>query len=100
MATLLELYAYASTPEYVSLRQRIAVACAIKAKAIGDLETPAEPQIAWAKATLHDPDAAARDITHYVVAANSTATIAQINAATDAQVQTAVNTAVNTILSL
>lgn len=100
MATLIELSDYANTPEWQTLRRKIAVACAKKAKAIGDLATPTEAQTTWAVATLQRPDAAAGTVINYVIAANATATIAQINAATDAAIETAVGNAVDKILSL
>lgn len=100
MATLLDLYNYAVTPSAEELRKRIAVACTIKAKAIGDLGTPTQAQIDWARSCLTDPVGVAGVVYNYVLAANAAVTIAQIEGATDAQVQTAVDAAVDTILSL
>ena len=100
MATLLELYDYAQTPEYGLLRKRIAIACAKKAKALGDLASPTAAQIAWAVTALEDPDGVSGQIVHYVLAANAGATLAQINGASDEQVEAAVGLAVDKILSL
>jgi hypothetical protein len=100
MASLLELYDYAQTPEYAALRKKIAVACAKKAKAIGDLASPTAEQVAWARSTLQAPDSAAGNVIHYVLAANAGATLAQISAATDAAIETAVGNAVDKLLSL
>jgi hypothetical protein len=100
MATLLELYDYAQTPEYSQLRKKIAVACAKKAKAIGDLTTPTELQVGWANEALLSPDRAAAQIINYVLAANASATLAQISGATDELIETAVGSAVDKLLSL
>lgn len=95
MATYAELYDLRSNS---ALRNKIAVACAIKAAALIDLEPPTAAQLAWAKATLGTPTAVADDVMNYVLAKNSGATVGQINAATDAAIQTHVNAAADKLL--
>jgi hypothetical protein len=100
MATYTELVALKGTPDYDTLKNKIAVAITIKAKAIGDSATPTAAQITWAKEALVNPVQKAEQIINYVLAANIGATIEQINAANDAAIQTNVNNAVDKILSL
>lgn len=91
MATYAELYDLRSNS---ALRNKIAVACAIKAAALIDLEPPTATQLAWAKATLANPTAVADGVMSYVLAKNSGQTVAQINGASDAAIQTHVNAGV------
>lgn len=56
-------------------------------------------RLAWAKSALADPDSMVDRVIWYVLAANNTATVAQITTATDATVQSAVDAAVNLFAS-
>lgn len=53
-------------------------------------------RLKWAKKALTDPTSVGTQMLRAVLGANSTATLAQINAATDSAIQTAVNAAVDT----
>lgn len=96
MATYAELLDIATTGD--ALRRQIKVACVVACDAIR-AEADATPnhaaRLAWAKATLSNPDGAASQMVLAVLAQNRAATVAQITGATDAAVQTAVNAAVN-----
>lgn len=100
MATLAELADFVQTPDYQALIKKIRTAIVIKAVAIGNLAVPTPAQIDFAKSALRDPSSESQIVSNYVIAANSTATIAQIVAATDSLIQTNVNNAVDKILSL
>ncbi len=100
MATLLKLTQYTHTPEYAALLKKISVALAKKAVTIGNLATPSAAQVAWCKDVLRNPGGYAPTVAQYVLAANAAFTIAQINAVTDAAIETAVGTAVDKLLSL
>ena len=98
MATYLELFDLASSPTLSSLRKRINVAVAIKAQTLAEAGTLTAPQIEWCKAALANTQAFEQTVLNYVLAYNNAVTVAQIEGATDAQVQNAVNTAVNNLL--
>jgi hypothetical protein len=80
-----------------ALRQRILVACVITANTI-ILEAPATAnhaaRLAWARATIADPNAARNQVLWSALAQNKAATLAQITGASDASLQTAVDAAV------
>lgn len=97
MATYIELY-----DEYQSdaaLRNKVAVACVVKAQALIDLASPTANQISWAGNCLDNPARTAAKLLPYVLAANSSATLAQIKAASDATIQTNVNACVDKLIS-
>jgi hypothetical protein len=100
MATLLELADFSASADYQTLARKIRAAIAKKAVAIGNLAAPSALQIAWAKEALASPAAVSDVIITYVVAANASATIAQIVGASDAAIETAVGTAVDKVLSI
>lgn len=99
MATYQQLVAQASTD---ALRQKTKFAIAVTALTITN-EAPATTnhanRLAWAKAALANPDNEVNRVVWYVLAANASATIAQIDAATDATVQANVDAAVNLFAS-
>lgn len=95
MATYTELNELRSDS---TLRNRIITACAIKAAALIDLASPTTAQIAWAKLVLANPYAVANDIMIYVLAKNAAFTVAQIQGATDAAIQTNVGAAADKLL--
>lgn len=97
MATYAELYNLRSD---TALRNKVRVAVAKKAQALVDLATPTQGQLAWASQALTNPDAVADQIFNYVLVVNSAATAAQIQAATDAAIQTNVNAAVDKLVTI
>lgn len=96
MATYAELLNIATTSD--ALKQQIKVACIVACDVIR-AEAEATPnhanRLAWARATLQNPDGAAAKMVLAVLAQNRAATVAQITNADDATVQTAVNAAVD-----
>lgn len=99
MATYIELHNLRGSETLATLRQKINVAIAIKAKALAKA-TPNAAQGAWAKSALANPDSFQELVLNYILAEYNTATTAVIVAATDEQVQTAVNAAVSTLLEV
>lgn len=95
MATYAELYDLRSDS---ALRNRVLVACAIAAEAIRIEDSGAAnhaARLTWSKAVFADPNREAERMLWAVLAANKSATVAQITGASDATIQTAVNAAVN-----
>jgi hypothetical protein len=97
MATYTDLHALRGSGTADALKQKIAVAIAIKANLLAKA-TPTATQKEWAKAALANPEAYLAAIMNYILADYNTSTTATITGATDAQVQTAVNAAVDTLL--
>lgn len=97
MATYAELSNVAKTGDGV-LRSRVQFACIVAAHAIAS-ESDATPnhvnRLKWAKAVMADPELEAKRMLWFALAANKAATLAQIDAATDASIQTIVDAAVN-----
>lgn len=96
MATYLELYALRSNSE---LQDKVAVAAVKKAQSLIDAASPTAAQVAWAKEAIESPRDKALALLNYVLAANSTLSVAQIQGATDAAIQTNVNAAVDSIIA-
>lgn len=96
MATYAELFGIQND---ATLRNKIGVAVTIKAQALIDLASPTANQVAWAANTLSDPTKMMQKIMPYVLAANKSATQAQILAATDSAVQTNVDAAVDKLIA-
>lgn len=95
MATYTELYGlYANS----DLRNRVSVACLVAATTIIN-EAPATTnhsnRLVWAKKTFESPESVATPMLMAVLAANNTATVAQITGVSDAALQTLVNGQVN-----
>ena len=97
MATYNELATIQSDPGWQSLQQKIETATAIKAQSVIDAPAPPAARLDWARESIASVRSAANDLRFYVVAANNTATIAQIIGATDAQVQTNIDAAVDAL---
>ena len=97
MATYAELAAIRQEPLWNDLIDKIVVATSIKASEVIDSATPAATLLEWAKRAIAKPSDAANDIAFYVVAANKTATIAQILSAVDGDIQTNVDAAIDSI---
>ena len=94
MASYVELHTLASNS---TLRNRVAVACVIAANDIRteDAGTAKHTErLAWAKAVYASPVTEASRILWSVLAQNASASVATIEAAPDATVQTAVDNAI------
>lgn len=100
MATYIELTALATGADTLRQQIKMAIAKAAQTITIEDSGTVNHTErLAWARAALGSPDAEVDRVVWYVLAANSTATVAQIQTATDATVQSAVDAAVNLFAS-
>jgi hypothetical protein len=95
VATYQELFDLRSNS---GLRNKVAVACVKKAQALLDA-TPTADQVAWASSTLANPIAQADKIFAYVLAANSSFTVAQIQGAADTAIQTNVDAAADALIA-
>jgi hypothetical protein len=95
MATYLELHAHANDS---NLQDRTRVAVVVAADNIrSDVAPPANQtaRLLWASNVMANPVQEARRMIWAVLAANKAASIAQIDAVTDEQLQTAVDAAVD-----
>lgn len=95
MATLSEIWTLLTDP---TLQQKVSAACMVAAEAIRteDAGTANHAnRLKWAKRVLNDHVDAGADMLKAVIAANASATLAQITDATDATIQAAVNGAVD-----
>ena len=95
MATYSELAALVADNQ--ALRAKVLVAVIIKAEDILGEVTPTADRLAWASSALASPSAVTDELYHYVLAANSGATVTNILGATDAAIQANVDTAVNAL---
>lgn len=100
MATYQELHALRGAATTEPLKQKIAVAIAIKANVIAKLQTPTAAQKAWAVSALTDPARDSGTILNYILAEYNAQATSVITGASDANVQTAVNAAVDTLLGV
>jgi len=100
MATYSELSNIHEDPGYGSLVNKIRVAVVDKAVSLLGGATPTASEVVWALSALENPATVANGLTHFVVVANKSATVAQILAATDVAVQTNVDSAVDKIVSV
>jgi hypothetical protein len=95
MATLAEIWTLVNDP---ILTQKVTAACLIAADTIRQ-ESGATGnhtnRLKWAKKVMSDPAAQGRAVLPGVIAANNAFTLAQINSASDAAIQTAVNNVVD-----
>lgn len=98
MATYTELHALRGAATTEPLKQKIAVAIAVKANAIAKLQTPTAEQKAWAVSALADPNKDVGLVLNYILAEYNTQNASVITGASDANVQLAVNAAVDTLL--
>lgn len=98
MATYTELHALRGASTTEPLKQKIAVAIAIKANAIAKSVSPTAEQKAWAVSALADPNRDVGTVLNYILAEYNTQTTNVITTASDANVQTAVNATVDTLL--
>lgn len=100
MATYSELVNHRSTSNFTDLRNKVAVAVAVKAAAIVNAATPTAPEQAWAKEALANPQTKADVIINFLIADNADNTLSQINGASDAVIQTKVDTAVDNLFGV
>lgn len=98
MADFIDIFEFISTPDGSTLRNKISIAANIKAQALLDGASPTTGQVTWAYNTLRFPVPRATILTNYVLAKNNTSTIAQINAASDATIQSNVNDAADALI--
>ena len=96
MATYAELFELRNDS---SLRNRVAVAVIKKAQDLIDLTTPTADQITWANDAIDNPASKAGPILNYVLAANSSATVSQIQGASDTAIQANVDSAVDALIA-
>lgn len=101
MATYAELHDLRVnlTPANAALRSKVATAVTKKAQTILDLAVPTANELNWAQSALATPEAMAGLLFPYVLAANSAATVASIQGATDAAIQTNVNAAADKFIA-
>lgn len=76
------------------LLNRTEVAVVIAAQNLAEGATPTDDEKIWVAQVLGNPKAEARKVLMFVLAANNGATVAQIQGANDAALQTNVNTIV------
>ena len=91
MATYAELFELQKNSE---LRNKVTVAVIVAAEAIRAEATPTVPRLAWAKAAFENPQQEAVRMLMAILAANKSATVAQITGASDSAIQTKVDAAV------
>lgn len=95
MATLAELHTLRHESD---LLNKVAAACAIKAKSIMDETPPVDAaRLLWAEECIADADVKARSLFWYVLAANAGATVGNIQAASDAAIQSNVDDAIDVL---
>lgn len=98
MATYIELIGLSADS---TLKQRVTVACVIAANVIAT-EDPATVnhanRLEWGKRVYANPESMSSQMLWSVLAQNSSLTVAQINSASDAAIQTAVNNAIVSFL--
>jgi hypothetical protein len=100
MATYTELHAMRGAATTEPLKQKIAVALAVKANTIAKLQAPTPAQQAWALSALADLGKDAQLALNYIIAEYHDQTVGVITNATDEQVQAAVSAAVDTLLGI
>lgn len=91
MASLLDLANIFGTTGFAELLNKITVAVAIKADSIINEASPSAPRIAWAQLAIEDPRQEAKNFIWGVIAANESATVAQILGASDNSIRTNVD---------
>jgi len=96
MATYAELFDLLSNS---TLRNKVQVAVTKKAQSLIDIAVPNANQIQWANIALTNPERMLDKLYPYVLAANSGATSAAIQAATDSTIQTNVDAAADKLIN-
>ena len=100
MATYNDLHALRGSATANSLKEKIAVAIAIKANALSKLATPTAKQKEFSIQALTNPNNYMDIVFNYILAEYNTLTTAQIIGAIDTSVQTAVDNTVDTLLGV
>ncbi len=100
MATYNDLHTLRGSSTANPLKEKIAVAIAIKANAISKLTTPTAKQKEFSIQALSNPNTYMDIVFNYILAEYNALTTAQIISAVDASVQTAVNNTVDTLLGI
>ena len=90
MATYQELRALSSDSDLI---EKVQTACVVAAHGLSS-GTPTTAEKAWIASVLSNPVSVAQQAVMFVLAANKDATVAQIQGATDASIQTNVDTVV------
>jgi hypothetical protein len=100
MATNVQLHALI-TDESTSrnLKSSVIAAMTLKAVAVAGSVTPTAEALAWAARALTSPERESVPVYAFVIADNSTATVAELRALPDATVQASVDKAVDQLLS-
>lgn len=98
MATYQELHALRGAASTEPLKQKIAVAIAIKANTIAKLASPTATQKAWALSALADPNKDMATVLNYILAEYNAQTVGVITGASDSSVQSAVDSTVDKLL--
>jgi len=96
MATYQDLYNLSTDRD---LNDRVTFACVKKAQTLLDGATPTADEVTWAAAAIASPKSKGQEILRYVLGANSASTVAQIQGATDAAIQTNVDAAVDALIA-
>ena len=96
MATNTELFSLYYNSE---LKNKVIVAIAKKAQTLLAASVPTAAQLNWAKNALENTDSVATALYKYVLAANSTLTVAQIVGASDAAIQSNIDTAADKFIA-
>ena len=91
MATYAELHGLRQDSE---LLNRVAAGVAVKSKDLID-NAVGIPQKNWGRESIKNPDQTAKDVLWFILVANKNSSLAQINGASDAQIQTNVDNAIN-----
>lgn len=99
MATYNELREIAEGENGADIRNRLAMAVAIKAHAILQTATPSQAEKDWALEALQKPHTKVDEMVFYLVADNAAQTVAAILVVTDAVMQARVNDAVDALVS-
>jgi len=95
MATYTELFGLRSNDD---LRNRVSIACIVAAEAIrseSDATTNHANRLKWAKRVFEHPEIESARMLWALLAANKSATVAQITGVSDTNMQTGVDNAVN-----
>ena len=81
------------------LRSQVEVAATVKAAEFLDDANATAAEIEFAQKVLENPSRTADQIVYYVLAENKSATVAQIQGASDSTVQTNVDTAIDAFVA-
>jgi len=81
------------------LRNRVSVATVVKAQDLIAAVTPTAAEITWANNTLTNAAGRAQTLLGYVLAANKSLSVAQIQGASDLDIQTEVDTAADAMIA-